>query len=83
MGYFSKALAYGFKFMPKSTHANMARLVKGGHLKVCRVFAPPPPGSEAKRGSPYGDSYYLIRPDCPTEVPEGTLYGTRRRRRRR
>jgi hypothetical protein len=83
IGYTSKALAYGFKFMPKSTHANMVRLVKGGHLKVCRVNAPPPPGSNAFSGSRYGESYYIIRPDCPSEVPDGTLYGAGKQKRRK
>lgn len=83
LGYVAGALAYGFRSMRPSTHTNMVRLVKGGHLRVCRVFAPPPPGSNAKHGSPFGDSYYLVRPDCPAEVAEGALQGARRRRRRR
>lgn len=83
IGYTSKALAYGFKFMKPSTHSNMIRLVKGGHLKVCRVNAKPPAGSDAHRGSPYGEIYYIIRPDCPSEVPEGTLYGAGKKRRPR
>lgn len=83
IGYTSKALAYGFRYMKPSTHANMIRLVKGGHLRVCQVHAKPPPGSNAHRGSPYGDSYYIIRESCPVEVSEGTLYGARKRRRRR
>ena len=77
LGYTSKALAYGFRYMKPSTHSNMLRLIKGGHLKVCRVHARPPSGSNAYSGSPYGESYYIIRPDCPNEVVEGTLHGRR------
>ncbi len=47
IGYTSKALAYGFKYMPKREHANMIRLVKGRHLRVCRVHTKPPAGSNA------------------------------------
>lgn len=81
IGHTSKALAYGFRFMPKSEHNNMIRLIKGGHLKVCRIEGKPPEGSNAKSGSPYSDRYYVIRESCPPEMPEGSLYGTRRRRR--
>jgi hypothetical protein len=83
VGRVSKALAYGFHYIKPSTHSNMIRLIKGGHLKVCEVRAKPPAGSNAHRGAPFGDSYYLIRPNCPSEVSEGTLYGASKRKSRR
>lgn len=81
--YVSNVLAYGFStFAKPQWHSGMIRLIKGGHLRLCRVNGAPPVGSEARRSSPYGESYYLLRPECPTEVSEGTLAGRRRRRRR-
>lgn len=61
MGFISKVLAYS-KAMPysKREHANLIRLIKGGYVHVCEVFAPPPPGSFAARDAPYGDRYYVL-----------------------
>lgn len=92
IGYTSKALAYGFRYIKPAQHSNMIRLIKGGHLRVCRVFASPPPNSEAHRGSPYSGyagthagvgSYYIVRESCPAELPDGTLYGSGKKRRKR
>lgn len=80
----SDVLAYGFEsYVKPGWHSGMIRLVKGGHLRVCRVNGPAPAGSFARRASPYGENYYLLRPVCPTEVADGTIAGLRRRRRRR
>lgn len=82
MGFTSKALAYNRALTRSKTHhSNMIRLIKGGHLRVCEVNAAPPEGSNAKRDSPYGDRYYVIRPHCPEELPAGTLTGSRKKRR--
>lgn len=81
LGYTSNVLAYGFKYVKPSQHTNLIRLIKGGKLRVCRVFAKPPEGSNAKSASPYGENYYIVRESCPEEVAEGQLYGRRRRRR--
>lgn len=79
----SNVLAYGFEnYVKPGWHAGMIRLVKGGHLRVCRVNGPAPTGSLAQRSSPYGTAYYLLRPACPAEVADGTIAGQRRRRRR-
>lgn len=80
LGFTSNALAYGFRFMKPSEHSNIIRLLKGGKLRMCRIDRPPPEGSEAKRGSPYGDRYFVIRESCPDEVPDGTIAGRNRRR---
>lgn len=83
MGFTSNPLIYSGA-MPRGAreHANTIRLIKGGHLRVCEVLEPPPVGSTAKRDSPYGDRYYLIRPGaCGDEAPSGALAGRQRRRR--
>jgi hypothetical protein len=84
MGRVSKALAYS-RSLPTHKpreHSNFIRLIKGGHLRVCEVNAPPPEGSNAKRDSPYGASYYIIHSHCPEELPSGALTGSRKKRRR-
>ncbi|MBK7823076.1 MAG: hypothetical protein IPJ61_19005 [Tessaracoccus sp.] len=79
----SNVLAYGFEnYVKPGWHSGMVRLVKGGHLRFCRVDQPAPAGSFAQRTSPYGTAYYLLRPACPAEVADGTIAGQRRRRRR-
>jgi hypothetical protein len=75
----SNVLAYGFRFIKPSQHSNLIRLIKGGKLRVCKVSAKPPEGSNAKGGSPYSESYYILRESCPTEVSEGQLHGRRRK----
>jgi len=75
----SRVLAYGFRYMKPSQHANMIRLIKGKHLRLCQVSAPPPEGSNARRETPYSDHFYLLRESCPSELPEGQLAGKRRR----
>ena len=79
----SNVLAYGFKYIKPSQHSNLIRLIKGGKLRVCKVSAKPPDGSNAKSGSPYSEHYYILRESCPPEVPEGQLHGRKRRRNRR
>jgi hypothetical protein len=61
MGFISKPLAYS-KLMPpgKRDHANLIRLIKGGHVHVCEVAGAPPDGSTARRDAPYGDRYYVL-----------------------
>jgi hypothetical protein len=63
MGFISKALAYS-KAMPSSKreHANLIRLIKGGHVRIYEVRGSSPPGSIARRDSPYGnDRFYELR----------------------
>lgn len=80
----SNVLVYGFEnYVKPGWHSGMVRLIKGGHLRVCRIDRPAPAGSAAQKKSPYGSAYYLLRPECPAEVPDGTIAGRRPRRRRR
>lgn len=79
IGFISKPLAYGFRFMRPSEHSNMIRLLKGKQLRLCRIDAKPPEGSSARKDSPYGDRYFLIRESCPDDVPDGTIAGRRKR----
>lgn len=82
-GPWSRALAYAlpWKYATKTEHANFVRLVKGGHVRVCRVWAKAPAGSRAANETPYQNDYYVMRTGtCPSEVPEGTLRGSSRRR---
>lgn len=80
----SNVLAYGFEnYVKPQWHSGMVRLIKGGHLRFCRIDRPAPAGSFAQRRTPYGTAYYLLRPTCPAEVADGTIAGQRRRRRRR
>lgn len=81
LGFTSNMLAYGFDyaFAKPREHANMIRLIKGGHLRVCRIDAPPPPGSNAKRHSPYSDRYFIIRDSCPQTATDGMIAGNKRR----
>jgi hypothetical protein len=61
MGFTSKALAYSSAMRhSKSEHTNIIRLLKGGHLRVVEIGAPPPHGTTAHRDSPYGDRYYVL-----------------------
>jgi hypothetical protein len=80
IGLTSNALAYGFRFMKPREHSNMIRLLKGKHLRMCRIDKPPPQGSNAHSSSPYGLGYFVIRESCPDEVPDGTIAGRRRKR---
>jgi hypothetical protein len=59
MGYTSKPLAYS-SAMPhkKSEHTDLIRLIKGGFIKIYRVFGPSLPGTAARRDSPFGNDYY-------------------------
>lgn len=80
IGWISQPLAYGFdSSMRPSQHSNMIRLLKGGHLRLCRIDRPAPKGSNAH--GPWGsDRYYVIRESCPDDLPEGTIAGRRKRR---
>lgn len=86
MGFVSKPLAYARAVSgggPR-VQANLIRLIKGGHVRVCKVLGHPPSGSAAHRDSPYADQFYLLRAGaCPTEIEPGaaTFSGARRRRR--
>jgi hypothetical protein len=87
-GFISNFLAYSGAMRggahSKTYHANMIRLVKGGHIRVCQVEGSPPQGSIAHRDSPYGEAYYILRAgSCPIDVPDGTLAGVARGGRRR
>jgi len=75
--YVSNVLAYGFRYIKPSQHANMIRLIKGKRLRLCRIDTKPPEGSEAKHSSPYGDRYFILRETCSDEVPDGTIAGRR------
>lgn len=78
VGSWSKALAYAmpWKHASKTDHVNFVRLVKGGHVHVCRVLDKAPAGSRAAHETPHQNDYYLMRAGaCPLEVPEGTLRG--------
>lgn len=77
----SSVLAYGFRYIKPREHINLIRLIKGKRLRLCRINGRPPDGSEAKRQSPYGDWYFLLRESCPSEVDDGTIAGRRRRKR--
>ena len=82
IGFVSKALAYGVPTTSKIHHANLVRLVKGGHVSICEVDGKPPSGSRAAKTAPYGDRYYVMRRGaCPLELPDGALAGARRRKR--
>ncbi len=87
VGRVSNVLAYGKTITgPRpSYHTNMIRLIKGGHVQVCEVAAPPPAGSNAHRDTPYGDRFYFLKVGraCPTEIePDAaTFQGARKRRR--
>lgn len=61
VGYVSRLLAYS-RAMPtrKSAHADLIRVIRGGHLRVYLVPSSPPAGSNAHRDSPYADRYYVI-----------------------
>lgn len=89
VGHISNPLAYAKAITGprKSYHANMARLIKGGSILLCEVQAPPPPGSNAHRETPYSSRFYFMKAGpspCPTEIEPSaaTLSGGRRRRRR-
>jgi hypothetical protein len=88
VGRVSNALAYGrgITGSKPSYHTNMIRLIKGGHVQVCEVAAPPPAGSNAHRDAPYGDRFYFLKVGraCPTEIEPSaaTFQGSRRRKRR-
>jgi hypothetical protein len=75
----SKVLAYGFRYIKPSQHSNLIRLIKGSKLRLCRIEGKPPEGSEAKRQSPYGDRYFILRETCPSEVSDGTIAGRGKR----
>lgn len=63
MGFISKPLAYSAQ-MPrhsKRDHANLIKLIKGGHVHIVEIYGKPPAGSIAHRDSPYGDRYYELR----------------------
>lgn len=66
VGFVSKPLAYS-RSMPhgKRDHANLIRLIKGGHVRVYEVSTRPPSGSAAHRDSPYGDRYYVLHVGSP------------------
>ena len=86
IGWISNALAYSHQVegSKPSYHANMIRLIKGGHIRVCQVDASAPAGSNARRESPFGEGrYYMLRAgSCPTEIdPQASTLGRGRRRR--
>lgn len=58
-GAISNALAYSrtLRSYGKSGHANLIRLIKGGHLRIIRHDGSPPPGSNARRDAPYDSPY--------------------------
>lgn len=69
MGSVSKALAYS-RAMPhgKRDHANLIRLIKGGHVHIFEVSGSPPSGSAAHGEAPHADRYYLLHVG-PREAP--------------
>lgn len=85
VGHISNTLAYGKAITgPRpSYHTNMIRLIKGGHVQVCEVSAPPPAGSNAHRETPYANRFYFLKVGlkCPTEIEpsEATFQGARKR----
>lgn len=91
-GRWSRMLAYvkhvgrNDRSISKTDHANLIRLIKGGHVSVCKVSGLPPPGSRAARETPHTHDYYIFRVgSCPSELPDGALRGlggARRRKRR-
>lgn len=66
MGRISKPLAYAqmFRFMGKRDHANVIRLIRGGHLRVYEVSGGAPIGSLAAKDDVWGSqrSYYVLTP---------------------
>ena len=65
MGYLSNVLAYSRLFDNKKRHANILRLIKGGHIQVYKIYQAPPSGTRAARESPYGSAYYILSVEQP------------------
>lgn len=61
MGYISKALCYSrlLAHNPR-LQTNIARLLKGGFLRIVLVEGAPPQGTNAHRDSPSGNRYYRM-----------------------
>lgn len=88
IGRISNTLAYARAITGStpSYHSRMVRLIKGGHIQLCEVSAPPPVGSNAHRDAPYGDRFLFMKVGraCPTEIEptDATFQGARKRRRK-
>lgn len=85
VGGWARVLAYAMPWnhATKTDHTNFVRLVKGGHVRLCRVHGKAPAHSNAgKPGGGGENSYYIMRAGaCPTEVDDNTLRGRKRKRR--
>jgi hypothetical protein len=69
-GAVSNFLAYGgiMRRGGKAWHRDLVRLMRSGHVRVTKVAAPPPPGSNAHREAPYGLTHYIVEPTATAAI---------------